>query len=55
MGPVDRKLQREETGIDIYILLCTTGPTDSTGDSPQYFVMAYMGKEAKKEWICGHE
>ena len=25
---------------------------NSTGDSPQYFIMAYMGKESAKEWIC---
>ena len=46
-----------ETGIDIYILLCIKQITDkdllySTGNSTQYYVMAYMGKEFNKEWIC---
>ena len=25
---------------------------DSTGNSTKHSVMAYMGKESKKEWIC---
>ena len=25
---------------------------DSTGNSTQYSVITYMGKESEKEWIC---
>ena len=44
-----------ETGIDIYTLLYIKQMTNknllySTGNSTQYSVMAYMGKESKKEW-----
>ena len=43
-------------GIDIYTLLYIKQITNkdllySTGNSTQYSVMAYMGKESKKEWI----
>ena len=43
-------------GIDIYTLLYIKQRTNkdlpySTGNSTQYSVMAYMGKESKKEWI----
>ena len=24
----------------------------TTGNSPQYSVMTYVGKESKKEWTC---
>ena len=45
-----------EIGIDIYTLLYIKQITNkdllySTGKSTQYSVMAYMGKESKKEWI----
>ena len=45
-----------EIRIDIYILLYIKYITNknllnSTGNSTQYSVMAYMGKESKKEWI----
>ena len=45
-----------EIGIDIYTLLYIKLITNkdllySTGNSTQYSVMAYMGKESKKEWI----
>ena len=28
------------------------GLLNSTGNSSQYSVMTYMGKESKKAWIC---
>ena len=45
-----------EIGTDIYTLLYIKQITNkdllySTGNSTQYSVMAYMGKESKKEWI----
>ena len=45
-----------EIGIDIYTLLYIKQITDkdlwySTGNSTQYSVVTYMGKESKKEWI----
>ena len=45
-----------ETEIDIYTLLYIKSTTNkdllySTGNSTQYFAMAYMGKESKKEWV----
>ena len=45
-----------EIRIDIYTLLNIKQITNkdllySTGNSTQYFVMTYMGKESKKEWI----
>ena len=45
-----------EIGIDIYTLLYIKQITSkdllySRGNSTQYAVMAYMGKESKKEWI----
>ena len=45
-----------EIGIDMYTLMCIKWMTNknllySTGNSTQYSVMAYMGKESKKEWI----
>ena len=45
-----------ETGIDIHTLLYIKGITNkdllySTGNSTQYSVMTYMGKESIKEWI----
>ena len=45
-----------EIGIDIYTLLHIKQITNknllySTGNSTQYSVMTYMGKESKKEWI----
>ena len=45
-----------EIGIDVYTLLHIKQITNkdllySTGNSTQYSVMAYMGKESKKEWI----
>ena len=45
-----------ETGVDIYTLLYIKQITNnnlpySTGNSSQYSVMTYMGKESKKEWI----
>ena len=44
-----------EIGIDVYTLLDIKQITNknllySTGNSTQYSVMAYMGKESKKEW-----
>ena len=46
----------KKIGIDTYTLLCLKQITNkdllySTGNSTQYFAMAYMGKESKKEWI----
>ena len=46
-----------EIGIDIYTRLYIKQITNqnllySTGNSTQYSVMTYMGKESKKEWIC---
>ena len=46
-----------EIGTDVYILLQIKQITNkdllySTGNSTQYSVMTYMGKEPKKEWIC---
>ena len=45
-----------ETGIDIYTLLYIKQITNkdlmyNTGNSTQYSVMTYMGKESKKDWI----
>ena len=45
-----------EVEIDIYTLLYIKQVTNeyllySTGNSAHYSVMAYMGKESKKEWI----
>ena len=45
-----------EIGIDIYTLLYIKWITNkdllySIGNSTQYSVMTYMGKEPKKEWI----
>ena len=45
-----------EIGIDIDTLLYIRQITNkdlpySTGNSMQYFVMVYMGKESEKEWI----
>ena len=45
-----------EIGIDIYTLLYIKLITNkdllySTGNSIQYSVMTYMGKESNKEWI----
>ena len=45
-----------EIGIDVYTLLYIKYITNkdllcSTGNSTQYSVMTYMGKESKKEWI----
>ena len=47
-----------EFGIDIYTLLCIKQVANkdllySTGNSTQYFVMAYMGKESKKKKKSG--
>ena len=44
-----------EIGIDIYTLLYIKQITNKdllcrTGNSTQYSVMTYMGKESKKEW-----
>ena len=49
----------EETGIDIYALLhikqiTTKDLLYSTGNSTQYPVTVYLGKESKKEWLCGY-
>ena len=43
-----------ETETDIYTLLQITNKNlpHSTENSIQYFTIAYMGKESKKEWIC---
>ena len=46
----------QEIGINIYTPLYIKQITNkgllySTGNSTQYSVMAYMGKEPKKEWI----
>ena len=51
-----------ESGIDLYTLLDIKQITnkdllDSTGNSAQYSLMAYMGKESKKrkkEWIYAY-
>ena len=48
-----------EISIDIYTLLYIKEITNknvlcSSGNSTQYSVMAYMGKEAKKESIYGY-
>ena len=45
-----------ETGINLYTLLYIKQITIknllcSTGNSTQYSVMTYMGKDSKKEWI----
>jgi len=45
-----------KVGIDIYTLLYIKQIANknllySTGNSTQYSVMAYMGKESKKEWV----
>ena len=45
-----------EIGIDTYTLLyikqiANTDLLYSTGDSSQYSVMVYEGKESKKDWI----
>ena len=45
-----------EIGIDIYTPLYIKQITNknllySTGNSTQYCVMTYMGKESKKEWL----
>ena len=45
-----------EFGIDIYTLPYIKQITDkdllySTGNFTQYSVMAYMGKQSKKDWI----
>ena len=45
-----------EIGIDIYTLLCIKQITNknllySTGNSTQYSVITYTGKESEKEWI----
>ena len=45
-----------EIGIDIYTLLYIKQITNknllySTGNSTQYSVMTYMGKESKRVWI----
>ena len=45
-----------EIGIDIYTRLYIKQITNkdlpySTGNSTQYSVVTYMGKESKKEWI----
>ena len=45
-----------KTGVDIYTLLYIKQITNkdllySTGNSTQHSVMAYTGKESKKEWI----
>ena len=45
-----------EVGIDIYTLLYMKEITKkcllyNTGNSTQYSVMTYVGKESKKEWI----
>ena len=49
-----------EIGIDLYMLLYIKQITNknllcSTGNSTQYSVMVYMGKESKKEWIYVYE
>ena len=46
-------------GIDIYSLLYIKqmGKKDllhSTGTSPQYCIITYMGKEPEEEWIYGY-
>ena len=46
----------QEFWINIHILLyikqiINKGPLYSTGDSSQYSVITYMGKESEKEWI----
>ena len=44
-----------EIGIDIYTIykkqITNKNLLYSTGNSTQYSVMTYMGKESKKEWI----
>ena len=45
-----------EIGIDVYTLpyikqIINKDPLYSTGNSTQYSVMTYMGKESKKDWI----
>ena len=45
-----------KVGIDIFTLLYIKQIANknllySTGNSTQYSVMAYMGKESKKEWV----
>ena len=55
-GGGDGGVMNWEIGIDIYTLLCikqvtSKNPLYSTGNSTQYSVMTYMGKESKKEWI----
>ena len=46
----------QEPGINIHTLLyikqiINKGLLNSTGNSTQYSVMTYMGKESEKEWI----
>ena len=53
---VTRRETNWDIGIDIYTLLYIKWITNkdllySTGNLAQYSVMAYMGKESKKEWI----
>ena len=48
--------ENQEFGVNVYIQLYVKQVNNehllySTGNSPQCFVMAYMGKESKKEWI----
>ena len=55
-GDWEREGINWEIGIDIYTLLYIKQITNknllySTGDSTQYSIMAYMGKESKKEQI----
>ena len=51
MGGINWKI-----GIDIYMLLCIKQITNedllySTGNSTQYSVMVYMGKQSKEEYM----
>ena len=57
MGRGERRKINWETGIETHTLLYVKEITNkdllySTGNSTQYYVMTYMGKESTKEWIC---
>ena len=39
---------------DIYGMIGQWGLLYSTGNSTQYSVLIYVGKESEREWICVH-
>ena len=55
-GKVGKGEINQEFGVNIYTLLYIKQITNkdllySTGNSTQYSVMTYMGKESEKEWM----